>query len=849
MTLLEQARAVLATAREDPQSALHRAEKLLEHEGGATVNATVHFAIGMAHRTLANGAESTHHLETAVQLARSGDAELWGQILRSLAFNYAQAGDHQRGDRTILESIRLLTGQERDLSLLQQAFMLLMRGEHREALPVLSTAVDGFAATGDDDYLELTLYNRALVHMEFGNYDASIADLERSYAIATRLGHQVSAADAALHLSQVLGWRDDVPAAMQWHKLSADLRDSAGASNPLADTEHAFLLIQARLMREAEEALRSALPRLVEAGGNHAIAVAGRLALADVLLEAENQEEALVQIQQARIESPADGRWRFDIAAAHHRVRAARGETSDKLVQSMAATADEMESNGERNSAAIERCRAIEVAVKGGDVAAAQVLADRVRRSAVAGPLWLQLQAWTVLAELRMATGNRRGAAAAVRAGLRRLDDYRRGIGATDLRLHAAEMAVDLGDIGMQLALESRSPSKVLALSERLRSAAATRTAATPEIDAALADLRREVTRLRTAEPELVPQAQRKVRAAERTVSALTRQARREADATAHIGVIDVQADLGGRTLVEFIHSGAAIHAVVISADSSRLVSLGPAAHVDESVDHLRLAAERIARQSTSPASQQAAIASAQDTCRALFASLIAPWIGEASRLVIVPSSRLHSIPWGLVCSLPVETAPSATEWLAAKTRTPQTGPAQVILGPDLAHAGAEVAMIASAVDATVTRSIGETVEHLSRAGFAHFACHAHPRVDSPMFSSLVLEDGELTLHDIERLDNVPSTIVLAACSGGSTVLASGEEVVSLAGSFLSMGARTVLAPLFTVSDETTYRVMGLLQDAVAAGQDAAAALSSIRNSADPAIAFTAGSFACFGTA
>ncbi|MCP3994077.1 MAG: CHAT domain-containing protein [bacterium] len=847
MTLLEEARAVLATAREDPQSALQRAGALLQHEAPDTVGATLHFAIGMAHRSLASGAKSTSHLEAATELAADDD-ELLGQILRSLAFNYAQAGDHRRGDRTILKSIKLLTGQERDLSRLQQAFMLLMRGEHRKALPVLSAAVDGFSTSGDDDYLELTLYNRALVHMEFGDYDASVADLDRSYTIATRLGHQVSAADAALHLSQVLGWKDDVPAAMQWHKRSADLRDAAEASNPLADTEHAFVLIQARLLREAEETLRSALPRLVEAGGNHAIAAAGRLALAEVLLEAGNHAEALVQIEQAEAESPRDGRWRFDIAAAHHRVRAAGGETSSKLVRSMVATAEDMEKNGERNAAAVERCRAIEVALRTADMTAARALADDVRRSAVSGPLWLQLQSWTALAELRMADGNQRGAAAAVQAGMRRLDEYRSGIGATDLRLHAAELGITLGRVGMRLALDSESPSRVFALSERLRSAAATRTAATPEIDAALANLRREVTRLRTAEPAQIAQSRRRVRAAERAISALARQARRDTDASARIGIAGIQASLNGRTLVEFVHSGTEIHAVVVRPDETRLVTLGSATPVDELVDHLLLAAERIARPSTSAASRQAAITSAHETCQAINATLVEPCSGDDRPLVIVPSGRLHSIPWGLVCDVPVETAPSATEWLAAAKRTPRQGPAQVIHGPDLAHAAAEVTMIASGTDATVTRGVGETVDHLSKAASAHFACHARPRVDSPMFSSLVLDDGELTLHDIERLDDVPSTIVLAACAGGSTVLASGEEVVSLAGSFLSMGARTVVAPLFTVSDETTYRVMGMLQSALATGGDAAAALFDIRHSEDPAVAFTAGSFSCFGT-
>ncbi len=807
----------------------------------------MHFAMGLAHRTLANGAESTEHLEIAAQHGAAFD-ELHGQILRSLAFNYAQSGKHQLADATIADSIRLLGGQERDLSKLQQAFMLLMRGEHRAALPVLTDAVAGFSAAGQDSYLALTLYNRALVHMEFGDYDASVEDLERAYEIGIRLGHHVSAADAALHLSQALGWRDDVPGAMRWHARSVELRTKAQATNPVADTEHAFVLIQARLMREAEAALRDSIPRLVEAGDNHAIAVAGRLLLADVMIERGDHDAALAQLELASAESPADGRWRFDIAAAHHRARMVGGERTRSLLNSMIATAAEMEANGEVHPAAVERCRATELALERGDIDVARELGEAVRRHTSNGPLWLQIQAWTAVARLQLAERNQRGAAAAARAGMRRLDDYRGGIGATDLRLHAGEWATALGQIGIEMAVSSGSPSRVLSWSERLKGTSSSPAATSPEIETALTDLRRAAARARVAEADEVEGAIRSVRQSEVRVSALTRQARRRAERRSAVSLDTISANLHDRALIEYVQAGPDIHAVVVDATAARLVRVAARATIADLIDHLRLAAERIARPTTSDTSRLAAIASATEAASVLRRGLINPLGVSSSRLVIISSGVLHGVPWGLVCDVPTETAPSADAWINAVNRPNRVGETLVVQGPGLDHAPGEVAQLASRTGGVVTSTVSDTIERLGAATQAHFACHARPRTDSPMFSSLVLDDGELTLHDIEHLDDVPSTIVLATCAGGSTVLASGDEVVSLAGSFLAMGARTVVAPLFTVSDQATATAMGSLHAALATGTDPAAALLSIRNGSDPEVAFTAGSFNCFGT-
>jgi len=842
------ARAILDLAREKPAAARDRAAAALTTNPTPEEAAILHFAAGLAHRALANGAESTHHLEEAVRFAGADD-QLRGEVLRSLAFNYAQTGNHRLADETIEESIRLLDGQPADLSRLQQAFMLLMRGDHRTALPVLNTAVTGFTESDDDAYLELTLYNRALVHMEFGDYEASIADLVRSYEIGIRLGHETSAADAALHLSQVLGWRDDIPGAMKWHARSVELRTAVGATNPLADAEHAFVLIQARLMREAETTLRKSLPRLTAAGGNEATVAMGRLLLADLLAERGDFSAALEQTDLAAGESPPDSRWRFDIAATQHRIRVAAGEASPGMLAEMVATAAEMARNGEVHAAALERFAALQVALRCGETQIARDLAATAQTLTNRGPLWLQTQAWTALARFRFATGDRRGAGAAAQAGLRRLARYRAGIGAADLRVHAAEWGRELATIGLRLALDSRSAPRVYAWSEQQRTEDQVSPDANPALEEALADLRRAAARSRAGGESRVEEMKRLARAEQR-VTVLARQTDGGTNRPVEpLGPQEIQLLLDDRALVEFVELDNALWAVAISSNSIRLHPLTGISAIRGTIGHLRLAGERIARPSTSAQSRAAAIRSANDAAGQLRAQLIDPLQLAGARLVVVPSGTLYAVPWSLVVDAPVEVAPSARTWAAACRRT-QTAPGLVtVAGPGLSHATIEAGHISASGDGPVVTKADEVLEQISSAGTAHFACHARARTDNPLFSSLLLDDGELTLHDIRRLPRVPGRVILAACSGGEAVLTSGDEAISMASSFLSLGARTVVAPLYTVSDETTALLMRSLYERMGRGDDPAAALFTIRNSSNLDLAFTAAVFTCFGAA
>lgn len=93
-------------------------------------------------------------------------------------------------------------------------------------------------------------------------------------------------------------------------------------------------------------------------------------------------------------------------------------------------------------------------------------------------------------------------------------------------------------------------------------------------------------------------------------------------------------------------------------------------------------------------------------------------------------------------------------------------------------------------------------------ADVIHLACHGHFRPDNPLFSSLKLGDGWLTVRDAYNLSMPASMVTLSACETGMNDVAPGEELIGLARGFFAAGAASLLISLWTVDDEATAEMM-----------------------------------------
>ena len=326
----------------------------------------------------------------------------------------------------------------------------------------------------------------------------------------------------------------------------------------------------------------------------------------------------------------------------------------------------------------------------------------------------VRTRAWHAAALERLARGDRRGANAAIAAGLRALEAHRTTLGATELRAHASGHGEELAMLGLRLAVESGSAERVLAGAERLRAAGLLRRAARPpddeELAADLIELRRVTAALDESLREGRPDADllRSQAALEASVRRRARRARarRRGDASRGAATRDAEevpsiSELQGRSLVDFVALDGRLLAVTVVDGRARLRELGDAAAIEREVESLRMSLRSLA---TAPAGSRAAAAMG-DVCdavaRKLDALLFGPLqLGDAP-LVLVPTGALHALPWSMLPSLehrPLAVAPSLRLWHRAATTPPPASRQQVLVaGPRLPAATEEIETLAAA--------------------------------------------------------------------------------------------------------------------------------------------------------
>lgn len=91
-------------------------------------------------------------------------------------------------------------------------------------------------------------------------------------------------------------------------------------------------------------------------------------------------------------------------------------------------------------------------------------------------------------------------------------------------------------------------------------------------------------------------------------------------------------------------------------------------------------------------------------------------------------------------------------------------------------------------------------------------------------------EDGFLTASEIFNLNLNADIVGLSACKTGLGVQSAGEGVVGLSRAFMYAGTDTVLVSLWSVADESTYKLMVKFFDGLKNGKDKLTALKEAKN-------------------
>jgi CHAT domain-containing protein len=150
---------------------------------------------------------------------------------------------------------------------------------------------------------------------------------------------------------------------------------------------------------------------------------------------------------------------------------------------------------------------------------------------------------------------------------------------------------------------------------------------------------------------------------------------------------------------------------------------------------------------------------------------------------------------------------------------------------------GAEVPLVAELYhDVTAlsgaAATAGRVLSKLDGAWLAHVAAHGTFRADSPMFSSLRLHDGPLTVYDFEQLRRAPYRLALPSCDSGVLAPAGADELLGLVSSLQPLGTAGIAAAVVPLNDVAVVPLMVELHKCLRAGQTLAESMLSVRRSA-----------------
>ena len=99
----------------------------------------------------------------------------------------------------------------------------------------------------------------------------------------------------------------------------------------------------------------------------------------------------------------------------------------------------------------------------------------------------------------------------------------------------------------------------------------------------------------------------------------------------------------------------------------------------------------------------------------------------------------------------------------------------------------------------------------LLHANLIHIAAHGAFSPADPLVSAVGLDDGPLTVKELQELRLHAELVVLSGCDTGKSTTNGADEVLGLTQALLQAGARAAVVSLWKVDDESTAQFMRLL--------------------------------------
>ncbi|MGW0196570.1 CHAT domain-containing protein [Nonomuraea sp. NPDC003201] len=846
---------LLRLAEDDParlMMAATRISELARADGRLELASVAERALGVAAVHVLDLSTAAAHLRTAMGLARRARSpELAAEARIRLAFVLSSRGRSLHALDEIDQAQAHLHGVGRARAEAQRAAVFNHLGRYGEALASYRLAVPALRRAGDQLWLQRVLSNRAIVRGYQREFAAAEADLLKAEELCRLLRLDLSLAIVWLNLGWLTSIRGDVPTALARFE-AAEERFRALGTHQLAWllSDRSELLLSVGLVDEAREVAQEAVTELVRR--KRAIGLPEvRLRLARVAALQDDHEVAIYEAWLAAAQFARQRRpgWAELARFVVLRSRAARSWASDpgqatvragvsgSVAAALGRAGPVLAASGWPAEAVEARLLAAHAAIARGHQEDGHRHLAEAARTRLRGPALPRARGWYAEALLRLAKSNRSGALSAIRTGLRILDDHRATLGATDLRAHSARFRVDLAGLGLRLALEQGTARAVLGWAEQGRASHLLLPRARPPEDPVLLKWLIELrATVRDIEERRGPgSARRRQIALERTIRDYTRKLPAGSREPGHEAVrrAVLAEALGDHALIEYIQQDELLYAITLAGGRLSLRPLGPTGPVRDLIDRIPFALRRM--HAAARGSREAARAMLANAGARLDEILLRPMARElADRpLVVVPTGALQTLAWSVLPSCAgraVTVSPSATLWHTARSTPGADGPIFVASGPDLPYADGEARVVAEIYGTTAltghSSGVDEVLRRMDGARLAHLAAHGRLRRGNPLFSSLRLADGWLTIYDLERLHRAPSMVVLAACDSGRPVVRAGDELLGLSTTFLALGTRTIVAAVVSVPDTETAALMIEMHKLLAKGRSAAESLA-----------------------
>lgn len=734
----------------------------------------------------------------------------------------------------------------------------------RDAVARYRRALDGFRSAGDPKDIAAVLSNLAVAHTNLGAFREALAAYDEAREHCRRHGLARLAAQADYNIAYLYFLRGEYAEARRLYQISRRHCKQAGDAYHLAlcDLDEAEMSLELNLTHEGESLARRAAARFDELGMRYerakalvSLAVAGsqkgELSSADRILKharelfvLENNQvwPALIDLLRA-------------VLAFHGARYAAASSLSSAAWKTLAGT----QMPGRAAHCQILRGR---LWLREGQFDRARATSrDALQRLGGDAPPSLRFHAKLLEGEAEEAQGRWPEALACYEAARREVEDLRGRLDTEDLRISILKdkLAVYEGLVSLHLeapSLASKSgkveqallyvqQAKSRSLADRLLHIGGQpddHGGASPKIETLRQDLTwcyRQIELallMERAGNPLAPVAELRARA--RTIEAELLQlhsAAQQARRTAGDGLLQPAgsaAELSaaipqGAVLLEYFECRGRLYLFLVSRKEIKVQPLGPIAPARQSMKLLQFQLGKY-RTNPGPAGMDAGLAATRHHLTSLQSSLLGPacdYLQKFDRWIIAPHRHLHGIPFAalekdgacLQDRIDLLHTPSASVFAACRKRAPipAAAPSWVIAVPDEHNPDIEreAALVRAAVpDARAIVGSGATLAAFqnaaSRCSILHLAAHGVFRRDNPMFSSIQLADGPLSLLDLSHTRLEAGLVTLSACNTGSAVSVGGDELLGLMRGFLAAGARNLLVSLWEVDDNSTARLM-----------------------------------------